>query len=346
MCYNHHLAQSTSASPLVSLFGALMPASTPTIRRRFAGFTLVELLVVIGIIAILISILMPVITRARKQANIVKCSSGLRQMGYAFAMYSKENKEKYPCVKWTPRDYTGPDNASVSLYWNDFLLPYCARGSGYNKDAWGSGGDAKAAKALYQNKKNIFWGCPEWQGSYGTTTAEWKDAEGMNIYDSGYGYNAFPFFDQNTVTSSAKSFTDQVTCDSLPQGIPSSGTDSAGRFRPGTYYSFKKWAPAGDRCLVTEANLWFLWVMPTDAASHFFYPEPALRSAMSLAVAPGWNNVDRYRHGNPPKIRGDGYFDDKDPKGVVRVNMLYGDGHVSTLLSMKEVYKAFILRDP
>ena len=63
---------------------------------RTSAFTLVELLVVIGIIALLISILLPSLARAREQGRAAQCLSGLKQMGTGMVMYGNENRGSLP----------------------------------------------------------------------------------------------------------------------------------------------------------------------------------------------------------------------------------------------------------
>ena len=80
-------------------------------RRSKMGFTLVELLVVIGIIALLISILLPALNAAKERANRVKCQSNLKQIGTGLILYSNDNKNMFPRVRaqaGAPRFFTRP----------------------------------------------------------------------------------------------------------------------------------------------------------------------------------------------------------------------------------------------
>lgn len=102
------------------------PRRTPSHRN---GFTLVELLVVISIIALLISILLPSLSKAREQAKAVKCAANLRAVGQGVAIYLAENNGVYPPSYTYPTSKTGginiiQANQSVPngyLHWSFFL---------------------------------------------------------------------------------------------------------------------------------------------------------------------------------------------------------------------------------
>jgi prepilin-type N-terminal cleavage/methylation domain-containing protein len=97
----------------------------PTRQYSIHAFTLVELLVVIGIIAVLVAILLPALNRAREQANLIDCQSRLRQMGQALGIYVTEHQGYLPYgdVRYDPTSTTPwmagiqPSSNEFSWYW-------------------------------------------------------------------------------------------------------------------------------------------------------------------------------------------------------------------------------------
>jgi len=65
-------------------------------RRRETGFTLVELLVVIGLIAVLVALLLPALANAREQARRVRCAANLHSLGIGLRTYAEQNRGHLP----------------------------------------------------------------------------------------------------------------------------------------------------------------------------------------------------------------------------------------------------------
>ena len=103
-----------------------MPQTTD--RKKSPGFTLVELLVVVAIIALLISILLPALNQARAVAQSVTCKAQLNQVGLSFRMYANDNADFIAPFsrKWTGNWSVNADPTSGSFVprWFHYLQPY------------------------------------------------------------------------------------------------------------------------------------------------------------------------------------------------------------------------------
>ena len=92
--------------------------------QRKHAFTLVELLVVIGIIALLISILLPALGRARESANNLKCKANMRSIGQAFVLYTGMYRGYLPATQMSGQSYSVADVTVTnrSIFWFERLM--------------------------------------------------------------------------------------------------------------------------------------------------------------------------------------------------------------------------------
>jgi prepilin-type N-terminal cleavage/methylation domain-containing protein len=157
--------------------------AAPRTRRPCRAFTLVELLVVIGIIAILIAVLMPALRRARESANAVQCSSNQRQLMMAFLMFANDHKGHLPGNYWDSM-HQQPDPEK-----RDWLL-----GDNPNQGNIASqiaDGPEKGTIYRYVNKLNVYL-CP----------SVVADGSSLGFGSNGkYDYTAFIVFSGAKITN-------------------------------------------------------------------------------------------------------------------------------------------------
>lgn len=151
----------------------MVPHRKPSgISAKIGGFTLVELLVVIGIIALLIAILLPALRKARLQAQTVACASNLRQIGIGLKLYSADWKDVLVPIDHPIRPAPFPLTPVTAWFWDlnkYFKLP--------EVDA----GNVVAVSRLTEGNVRLF-NCPSQKDEFifqGTGVQY-----GMNIFNS------------------------------------------------------------------------------------------------------------------------------------------------------------------
>src|ERR1051326_9536670 len=99
-----------------------------TTKPHKRGFSLVELMVVIGIVTILLALLLPVITRVQERSRQLKCAAHLQQLGIGLQNYATNNHGWYP--GWSAyHAYHDPDapGSDPGLGWMEVMEPYYAK---------------------------------------------------------------------------------------------------------------------------------------------------------------------------------------------------------------------------
>ena len=297
------------------------PACSWSIRRRFSkrrrsrnlsskAFTLVELLVVIGIISILIATLLPALASARRQGNSIKCLSALRQIGNGLQLYSIEYKGLWPVAVHAEGTFPGllPPIPGLPIgsnerRWPDLLAKYVS----------GSKEISSAQNITEIRRNSVVWGCPEW-----TKSQEFDETNFADKVRVGYGMQYYPtyFYDGNKLDDLAYIRAGNVTGQRIPNVL-------------GLYVKAKTWQRnSSERGIIADSITHIIQTPGAIASSSTWFPYDSTGAA---PLPDFW--VDARRHAKPGTKKKASYA------SVKGFNMLFADGHAAPV-SVKEAWNA------
>ena len=302
------------------------------LKRTRSAFTLVELLVVIGIIAILIAVLLPMLASARRSAASIKCGAEMKEIWNAFLMYAGEYHDSFPVAKYQdtyslgttnyPYNYTyNGSTFAIYPFWQDFIAKYVTK-----MKIDGAATDAEQQQA----RRTVLWGCPSWDPYF----------FGSTMVHTGYGMNAFPTFSTSHLAASGDNDPPAAETAIWNPGATPPFPASKGFFRR------SKWTDPANRCLIADSLFWL--VQSRGPASAPPYPPQ-----FSLANSQTWSTgvsgqtmIDVYRHGKYPSLDATIPNTFSSKGGRVGYNIMYCDGHVERCVSQDVAYSSTRMRFP
>jgi prepilin-type N-terminal cleavage/methylation domain-containing protein/prepilin-type processing-associated H-X9-DG protein len=290
--------------------GDLMP--TGKLRRR--AFTLVELLVVIGIIAVLIGILLPALNKARKAGKTTVCLSNLRQMGNAWVMYLGDSKGRLPHAIW---HQDAP--AGYSAQWRDEFI--------WRGFIFGILNDYKVGPVQVI--------CPEAQDPI-----PFNLAAGSGIRGGGTALNAWSGQHQNIGDSPVGIMLDQTRINNTPDASKRGYRTGSYGFNGNVYYGIRPTTPKGptgpsDARFGPTIN----HVKPTTEVPIFYDCVWFENAAMEMGTAQSQPTAPADLQGaNAPAGSSNNDWRFLLDRHVRAINVCFADGHAETV-RLEDTYK-------
>lgn len=271
------------------------------------GFTLVELLVVIGIIALLISILLPSLQSARRSAKSVKCLSALRECFNATQLYGADWNQTIPPAVWEGTSQKFPlrplpgQSAPPQYRWYSMISPYVSSAEGVTYEN---------IQEVNVRNNSVLWGCPEWDFERSQAFITNPTFAGLR---PGYGMNYYP----------PKWWEDGS------DGVPIAGSSPGVRYAVDNYWYLttnrgafpKTFTANSETTLYADSITHIIGMTSATYFGELFNPARSWQP-FSLPSSAGDYMIDQLRHGPTDA--------DKNDLGVRATNSVYFDGHATT----------------